>query len=566
MEDVQSLFRDHANHFTIYVVEQKFAVGKGFDFFKNYQGKSNYIDTNQMAKTVIMKIHSWIDKKIPSIADLIKISFGEITTVNIVDLVVALTKLFTVQEHQAAGPNVIDPIIVQEGKVLKKYINQLVNLYQNSILMPAIIILLQDNDFDRAKKILSECPNGIYIKFIRNKGKCELYKVVNTGAENIIEFINSFSQQCFSTCSNTPHNILLNKEWAENSKIKEYAPRILKYRSDLLCDEKKEIIPFLCECISELEKDLNTSTSLTSHDIILLKNFLCVAKIYRVFCNDYGGNDIIDALAIANEMDNELLRACVYKYAYFFSNKNIREQDEILEEAYRIFSKNEMADNAIYCKNNRLIRQFDIGKINAKDFSDMVGEATSDVPGLVGMSHIFNNTGIAYLMTAQPDLAMEYFDRGIDYAKTSDRFVQNIALYCNKMIAKSYYNEKIEYSEIERLLIQIFDGMVCNNKLPFISSRYVMNLLMIALRNNPKWCKEILQNYEVIELINQGLRDNSIGSGQLLMQLEYLDQKLPELKLKSQCITTTKIIPVTGKRRDFIQKSGLNPFYFCTWL
>ena len=145
-----------------------------------------------MAKTVIMKIHSWIDKKIPSIADLIKISFGEITTVNIVDLVVALTKLFTVQEHQAAGPNVIDPIIVQEGKVLKKYINQLVNLYQNSILMPAIIILLQDNDFDRAKKILSECPNGIYIKFIRNKGKCELYKVVNTGAENIIEFINSF--------------------------------------------------------------------------------------------------------------------------------------------------------------------------------------------------------------------------------------------------------------------------------------------------------------------------------------------------------------------------------------
>ena len=34
-------------------------------------------------------------------------------------------------------------------------------------------------------------------------------------------------------------------------------------------------------------------------------------------------------------------------------------------------------------------------------------------------------------------------------------------------------------------------------------SRYVMNLLMIALRNNPKWCKEILQNYEVIELINQ---------------------------------------------------------------
>ena len=249
---------------------------------------------------------------------------------------------------------------------------------------------------------------------------------------------------------------------------------------------------------------------------------------------------------------------------------------KIKKRTYHTIIKNKIYNQRAVLKNFRYKSQLIlesiekmgeyIEKLNTPKLSLTEIMGIEGVASKVYFTHIFNNTGIAYLMTAQPDLAMEYFDRGIDYAKTSDRFVQNIALYCNKMIAKSYYNEKIEYSEIERLLIQIFDGMVCNNKLPFISSRYVMNLLMIALRNNPKWCKEILQNYEVIELINQGLRDNSIGSGQLLMQLEYLDQKLPELKLKSQCITTTKIIPVTGKRRDFIQKSGLNPFYFCTWL
>ena len=560
MDDIQALFRDHANHFTIYVVEQKFVVGKGFEFFRTYRGKPNYIDTDEMAKSLIAKIHMWIDKK------MIKVGFEGFSPANIVDVVVAFTKLFAAQEHQAAGPNAIDPIIIQEGKVLKKYINQLVNLHKKSTLAPAIIILLKDNDFERAKMLLSECPDGIYVKFIYNTEKTELYKIINTGAENVDEFINSFSQQCFSTCSNTHHDILLNKEWASDSKVRKYAPRLLKYRANLLCDEKNEILTYISDCILELEKELKSPNALPLHDVTLLKSFLCVSKIYRVFCNDYGGKDITDALSLAKEMDNEILRAYVYKYAYFFKEKSITEQNECLDEAYRIFVENKMADNAIYCKNNRLIRQFDTSKICARDFADMVGEATGDVPGLVGMSHIFNNAGIAFMMTAQPDLAMEYFDKGTEYAKTSERFVQKVAIACNKMITRSYYNEKIEYSDIEKLLIQIFDGMVSDNKLPFISSRYVMNLLIIAVRQDLNWVKEILKNYAVIDLLNQGIADNSIGSGQLQMQLEYIDQKLPELKLKSICVAPKEVIPVTGKRRDFIQKSGLNPFYFCTWL
>ncbi len=565
MEDIQALFRDHANHFTIYVVEQRFVVGKGLEFFKSYRGKPNYIDTDQAAKNFITTILNWILKKIPSVGDILKVCFEGISTVGIIDIVVAFSKLFGTQEHQAAGPKAIDPIIIQEEKVNKFHINHIINLHQNSIWAPAIIILLKDNDFERAKKELSQCPDGLYVKFIRNNGKHELHKVINTGAENIYDFITSFSQQCFSTCSNTRHDIITNQEWAKDSKVKIYVPQLMKYRANLLCDEKNEIKNGLSLLILELEKELK-SQKLMQHDIILLKNFLCVAKIFRVFCNDYGGKDITDALLLANELDNEIFKAYVYKYAFFLKNNSIETQNKYLQMAYRIFEKNDMIDNAIYCRNNQLVLQFDTEQIKPGEFSDMVGEATSAVPGLVGMPHLYNNAGMAYMMSAQPDLAMENFEKGIEYSKSVKRSVQRNAIQGNMLITKSYYKEKIEYSEIERQIIQIFDGMVNNEQLPFIASRYAMNLLVVAIRENSAWAKELLHNYDIVKLFNDGLINNSIGTGQLLAQLDYIDQKLPELNLKSQCIIPKHIIPVTGQRRNFIQKSGLNPFYFFTWL
>lgn len=565
MDDIRSLFREHSKHFTVYVVEQKFVVGRGLEYFKGYKGKPNYIDSDKEAKTLILRIFRWINKKIPSLGEMIKIGFGSLTPIGIVDIVIAFSKLFSAQEHQAAGPDALDPIIIQEGKVLKTYINQLVSLHKNSFLAPAIIILLQDNNIERAKELLSECPDGIYIKFIRNNGKTELDKVINTGAENIDSFIRSFSQQNFSTCSNTQHDILLNKEWSQNSLVRKYAPRLLKYRANLLCDEKNEMINYLSECITELQNELQHQ-SLSQNDKNLLENFLGISKIFRVFCNDYGGKDYMDALSIANETGNEILKAIVYKQAFFFKNKSIDEQDVYLEEAYRIFANNDMADNAIYCMNNRLVRQFDTNRIYTKDFSNMIGESVSDVPGLVGMAHLFNNAGIAFLMTAQPDLAQEYFDRGLDYAKLTDRFVQKIAIQINKLITKSYYNEQVEFSQIQKLMIQIFDGMAKNKKLPFIASRYVMNILIIAMRENVSWVFDLLQDFTIKELFNEGINNNIIGSGQLLMQINYIDRKCPELNIKSNCVFPREILPVTGNRKDFIEKSGLNPFYFFTWL
>lgn len=562
MEDVRSFFKEDKNKFTIYVVEQKFAIGRGLDYFKSYKGKSNYIDTDALAQKRIYKIYSWIEKKIPSIADMIKIGFNGLCPTGLVDIVVALNKLFGSQVHQAAGPEVIDPIIIQEGKVIKKYITQIINLHKDSFLAPTIIILLKDNDFERAKDLLADCPNGTRVKFIKNNGQCEIDKIINTGAENINAFIESFSEQCFSTCSKTKHDILLNKEWADNSIVKLYAPRLLRYRASLLCDEKNEIRIFLDEYISQLEAHIE----LSDNENILRKNFLCIAKLYRVFCNDYGPIDVNDAYHIAKELDNQLLMAYVYKLAYFFENISINEQNQMLQQANQVFMQNNMVDNAIYCKNNMLIRQFDFGNIYAKQFSEMLEDAISDVPGLVGMSHLYNNAGIAYMMVANPDSALELFDKGIEYASTIDRQVQYFAILCNQMITKSYYEEHIEFSSIKRIFTQIFDGMVSNCQLPFISARYIMNLLVIALRANKDWGKELLHEFNIINLINNGLRSNAIGSGQLLKQLDFVDQKLPENNIKLQCHLPSKVIETTGRRKEFIEKTGLNPFYLFTWL
>lgn len=215
-----------------------------------------------------------------------------------------------------------------------------------------------------------------------------------------------------------------------------------------------------------------------------------------------------------------------------------------------------MADNAIYCKNNILIRQFDYGNIHAKQFSEMLEEAISDVPGLVGMSHIYNNTGIAYMMSAKPDEALNLLDKGLEYANSTDRQVQYFAMLCNKLITKSYYGEHIEFSDIKHIFIQIFDGMVRNDQLPFISARYIMNLLVIAIKENRDWGRELLQQYDIIRLFNSGLSSNTLGNGQLLKQLNYLEKSCPNAISEVNANYPLKLLRLQGGERNSLKKRG----------
>ena len=561
MEDVLSFFRETQEVFTVYVVEQRFAIGRGLDYFKSFKGKANYLETNSAIRHQISKVRKWIHKSLPDVADLVASTFSFANSYSITEAITILNKVFSVHEHQAAGPEVIDPIIIQEGKIDGKYITQIVTLHEKSVLQPVIIIILTDNDFDRAKRLLSNCPHGINIKLIRNSGESEICKVINTGAENIEEFINSFAQQCFSTCSHTPRKLLLNEEWAGNSIVRSYAPELLKARSCLIMDEKKDIRKNLINTTSILASNIKETPS----DADLLKCLYCIAKLMVVFCNDKGNQDIQDAYQTALDVDNPLLLAQVYRYAFFLDQFCISEKMALLEKAEQTFYEHKLEDQAIYCKNNRLIYQFEQEKIIIRDFQSLQDEAIYNVPGLVGLSHILNNTGVAYLMIGNPELAMEFFEKGIKYAKRQERSVQKIALMCNSLITRSYCYEQFDSREYRQLMNLIFDSPGLS-QLPFIFSRFAMNVVAVAFKHNKDIGKTLLYSYPIDKLVRTSLQTNLMGSGSLILQMLYLAAHYPEFDLVEKIQVPSELCNIHGIHRNFIVKYGYNPFVFCTWL
>ena len=559
LEDVRNFFKETDTAFTIYVVEQRFVVGRGADYFRQYKGKENYIDTNRVIKSRLSRILQGISKRIPNGAELIKTCLEITEPVGIIDVIGSLFKVFTCQEHQAAGPDVLDPIIIQEGEILPKYVNQMIALHKASILRPAIIILLKDNDFERAKILLSGCPHNTNVKMIRNSGQTEMYKVINCGAENVEAFMEAFTHQCFSTCSHTKRSILYNEEWAEHSLIKLYSPSILQIRTNFLYQDKSLVRDDLCALLNEVDQKQPQN----GFENKLIQSFQCILRLYKVFCNDGGKNDIAEAYQLAKQLDNKVLLAHVYRYAYFLEGYTFEQKLELLDVAYNIFVNSGMEDNAIYCKNNKLVRQFDTNNVDIQEFRSLQEEAIHNVPGLVGMSHVLNNTGVAHLMNGYPDEAIPFFDKGLDYAYRPERCIQKVALLCNRLIAKAYCFDKISENELLKVMNLIFDNKELMN-IPFISARYAMNIVVLALHQSKQLGVFLINKYPLDNLIQRAFNNNILGAGQLMLQLnivenQYNIQILNKLKMPENYIETT------GVKKEFLIKTGYNPFIFSTW-
>lgn len=560
MDDVREFFKEINNSFTIYVVEQRFAVGRGSEFFRSFKGTKNYIDSDKVIKKRIGDILYKINKHIPSLGDLINSCFHLTSSIEIIDIISMLSKVFTVHEHQAAGPEVIDPIIIQEGKILQKYVNQLIALHKNSILRPAIIIILKDNDFERAKNILCLCPHNTNIKMIRNSGDTEIHKVINCGVDNPDDFLEAFTLHCFSTCSNTKRNVLYNKEWAEDSLIKLYSPSILQIRTNLLYRDKT----LIRSDIDDLLAIIQTRSCLkTSEKNYILDFYEVILRLFRVFANDGGSHDMKRAYELAASLNNEILMAQVNKCAYFMPDWSQEEKGIMLDSAYNVFVKNNMEDQAIYCRNNKLVRQFDSDNLCIYDFRNLQQEALYNVPGLVGMSHIFNNTGVAHLVSGYPDMAIDYFNRGLDYAYRPERAIQKVALLTNRAITNAYCFEKVEETELRKILNSIFDNKELQN-IPFISARYALNAISLAFYKNISLGNELTNLYDIESLINRAANDNSLGTRQLQTQLEVMSERYG-FKLKDNPFLYKPLGRETGVRQQFIEKTGLTPFFFSTW-
>ena len=210
-----------------------------------------------------------------------------------------------------------------------------------------------------------------------------------------------------------------------------------------------------------------------------------------------------------------------------------------------------MDDQAIYCVNNRLAYQFESAHINSRDFKHLQEEATYNVPGLVGMSHILNNTGAAYLMTGNPDDAIDFFDKALNYARGQGRGVQKAAILCNRLIAKSYCYEIIPENEFRKTMNYIFDIMGFE-KLPFIASRLALNLISIAFKQDTDLALELMHNYPINELIIKGTKSNIIGSAQLKLQIQFLEKQYPRFGLDTSKLFLPGTDNVSGIQKKYI--------------
>jgi len=553
-KSVEQFFLEEPYGFTVFVVEQKFAVSRGREFFDAYRNSDNFIDSSKKADTFIKKILKWIGKAIPPIAELIQMIFFD-KTVDLPLAINSLFKIFSAHEHQAAGPEVIDPIIIQEGSVKKSQIGQIVSLHKQSILRPRIIFILKDNDFSRAKNLLGFCPNGTSVKFIRNSGEEKNDIILNTGAENVNQFLEIFSKQCFNSCSHTETGIIYNKEWAEDSIIKLWGPSLMKFRTMLLYGEKADALDGISTLIKEFE--VFERKDKRNKDIVL--GLECMAKLFRVFCNDFGGEDIIQASKLASHLENELLSAHVYRYSFFMDGVSDQIKSEMLVNAQHIFSKNNIEDHSIYCENNLLMKTFYEETVSPVRFMNMLERAVHNVPGLVGMPILYNNTGVSFLYESRFEEAIESFEKGLRYNPQIDH---RLGLMTNILIAKSLSGENI----FEEDLIKVLNLALTNlgeEKLPFLTANFAVNVFSISLKNKDLFI-HLNESYDIKKLLHNALHNSSLGRSSLSYQLNRLKALHKEFSIPIEI--PPKVTPPKGIRKRYIEVTGLNPSIFSAWL
>ncbi len=545
---VESLIFEEHSEFTISLVTSRFAFQRGHGFFRSYENSPNYIASHSERDTFLRKTLSYISKRIPQISDLVKFCFNyEEGTATIADAIDPLFKLFSAHEHQAAGPEVVDPIIIREDTFTSRDIAEIINLHKHSIIRPRIVIILKDSNIRRAKDILCFCHHGLRVRIIDNHGVVEISKVINTGADNVEEFLDIYSRQCFDACSRTHANVICNEEWAGKSSIRSYGPNFLRFRSNIIYQNKKDIIENLNETINSLNKeDLSSELNL---------GFKCLAHLFKVYCHDKGGDDIETAMKIANELNNDILLAHTYRYAHFLPNKSKSDQSLLLQKAQDIFDTKSMADHSVYCENNRLVNSFYNTEIVLPAFDDMLARARSDVPGLLGMSTIWNNVGVAYLYHSRIQEAIECFQRGLEHHTDSTK---SLGLRCNLLTAKARAGQCVDEAQI-RILVEHAILHFGPGPLAFLGANNLINILKASPLD---LAREIVASYPIRQTVTDALM-NFLGSASLAAQIHANLKFLDMVGLELDIVPPTK--ENHGLRHRFVEVTGYNPAIYNVW-
>jgi len=547
-EDIEQVFYEEHPDFTISVVTSAFAVQRGHSFFKSYENSPNFIENKGDYERLLNRILRYISKNVPALSTIIERFFTQaFTPKDIRDVVDSLFKLFSAHEHQAAGPEVVDPIIIREQMFANKDIATLVNLHRDSVLRPRIIVILRDNNLDRAKSLLRYCHHGLRVRLIDNSGLVQTSTVVNTGVDNIEDFLDIYARQCFDSCSRTSSSIIYNEEWAGKSPVRTYGPQLLRFRTSVIYDSKASITDKLDGFLADLSRNDRPS------EIEL--GFRCLAHLFRVYCYDAGGQDIVQAAKIAEEIDSDVLRGHTFRYAHFIPNLSLEEKNENLLRAEKIFDRERMADHSAYCANNRLVNSFYEDHVSVSRFQDLLSKARADVPGLLGMSTLWNNAGVAFLYGSRYVEAVECFQKGLRHRPD---LTKQLGLMANLIIAKALAGEQVNESEIRAAVNHALIHFSSADN-AFLAANNLMNVLKICPSD---LALELVNELPLEEVLNRGLVGN-LGVGSLTSQISANQKLVTELKLELKPID--KGSSSSGIRERFITTTGFNPAIYNVW-
>ena len=470
-----------------------------------------------------------------------------------------LSMLLQIIPAIAVNIEVLDPIIIEINKDTLKTASKIVNNFKSSPIRPIIILLLDKNTSSTViEEILKKLPIDLKVAIHKDSGETEVITVLNNiGADSVEDFMDSYSSQCFCTCCHTKQSILI-RDMKESNIVSILSTLLIKCHSYLLQDNKKSA-----------QEDIKYIHSLLTHSCIesdLLKMFTCILSLYNVYATDKGGTSILTAINLSRELNNPLMEAFVDRFAHFIPNTSYKEKSEILLKASEIFNKKNVFDHKIYCINNMLTYSFYSESLDTRKFNDLLGEATSNVPGLAGMSILYNNAGTAELYNRNPDIALIRYKEGLDYARANNRPAQRIGLMGNIIITESLLGIKHDSQYFIRGFNDIIN-MPNTRNLPFIQANGMMNFLASAIfEKNFEAVKEITTSQNFKEVLIRSLRDNEMGTGSLIEQLNVLLKKSQgHLNFDYlKCPSHHSII--SGIRHNYISENGFNPAIGNAWL
>ena len=99
-----------------------------------------------------------------------------------------------------------------------------------------------------------------------------------------------------------------------------------------------------------------------------------------------------------------------------------------------------------------------------------------------------------------------------------------------------------------------------NSTIDMVKNSNHIGIVNACLRLN------MITDYKVIKLVQAAFDSNIMGTSSMIAQLKYFEKNQINFNLLSALKIPGITTDVSGLRKSYIEKYGINPFFFNTWL